>query len=108
MIMMLKHLTDTSLLNDTKILVEKEQRLTLQVLDHLLEVDMRCLYSTLGFSNLFNYCVHELKYSSAEASLRISAVRLMKKVEGIEKKVEEGRINLTQLSQLGNFLNRQG
>lgn len=96
--MNLKHLTDTALLLDTKILVAHEREISLKVLHHLKEIERRRLFSDKGYSSLFDYAVRELGYSEPSAARRISAARLLKEMPEIEKRIESGVLSLTNLS----------
>lgn len=101
--MNLKHLTNKTLLADTKKLVSSERELTVQILHHLKEIDKRKLYSDLGFSSLYEYCVKELCYPEASAHRRISSARLLGEIPSIETQIEKGNLNLTTLSNLAQF-----
>lgn len=78
-------------------LVKEERRISAEVLDHLLEINERCLYLKMGHDSLLKYCVRELKYSEAAAYRRIKAMRLIKEVKGAREKYLSQKINLTQL-----------
>ncbi|MCB9024863.1 MAG: hypothetical protein H6625_00975 [Bdellovibrionaceae bacterium] len=95
----LKHLKDHELLTQTLNLVQKERQLLTQVLHHLKEVERRRLFSDLGYQSLFEYAVKELKYSEGQAGRRIQAMRLLKELPEIEKKIESGALSLTNISQ---------
>lgn len=53
--MKLSHLTDKTLLNDTKNLVFSERRMTTRILHHLKEIEQRKLYADLKCTSLFDY-----------------------------------------------------
>lgn len=93
----LKHLTDKTLLNDTKKLAAEYRSVTTQLLHHLKEVDNRKLYSDLGYSCLFNYVVQELGFSEPSAAGRIKAARLLSEIPEIESKIVSGDLNLTNI-----------
>jgi hypothetical protein len=101
--MNLKHLTDKSLIEDLKFLVTREREFLARILHHLKELDKRRLYSDLGFSSLFDYCVRELGYSEGEAVRRIQAARLLADIPEIEKKIESGHLSLSNISQASTF-----
>jgi 5-methylcytosine-specific restriction endonuclease McrA len=103
----LTFICDETLLIDIKILVGKERNLTISVLHHLQEISRRKLFAFAGFSSLFSFCVHELGYSEAETALRISAMKLTNELKEVEKKIEEGKISLTQAAQVGTMLRNQ-
>ncbi len=75
--MKLTHLTDQSLLKDTKSLAQKERSLRIQILWHLREIDRRKLYADLKYSSLWEYATQELGYSEGTAFRRITAARAL-------------------------------
>jgi len=105
--MKITDLSDSNLLEQTTLLVQKEKEFTLQILKHLQEIDRRRLHCDLGFSSMFTYCTDHLRYSPSEAQVRISAMRLMKNSGPIEKAIETGDLNLTNAGLLGDFVKRQ-
>lgn len=96
--MNLRHLTDKTLLADTKRLVEKERSLSIQILHHLKEIERRRLFSDLGYGSLFEYTVKELGYSEASASRRIQSARLLKEIPTIENKLKTGELSITNVA----------
>ncbi|RYZ83833.1 MAG: HNH endonuclease, partial [Proteobacteria bacterium] len=57
-------------------------------------------YAELGFASLFDYLVRGQRYSEGAAQRRISAARIAKHHPGIEQKIADGSLNLTQLSKM--------
>ena len=105
--MLLKHLTDATLLKDTKFLVKEERRLTLSILFHFQEIERRKLYSDLRFPSLFEYAVSELKYSQASAQRRIEASRLLKDLPEIIGPLEREELSLTNVAAANSFFRSQ-
>ena len=105
--MNLKHLTDKVLISDTKKLVSSEREVTVKILHHLKEIDRRKLYSDLGFSSLYDYCVRELGYSEGSAHRRISSARLLHEIPAIGEKIESGNLNLMIVSDLAQFFKEE-
>lgn len=101
--MELRHLTDKALLEDTKYLVARERELTTKILHHLKEIGHRKLYSDLGYTSLFDYCLRELGYAESAAIRRIQASRLLGDLPQIEEKIENGSLSLTNLALLNQF-----
>lgn len=97
-------LNDTELLKSTRELAQREREITTQVLRHLAEIERRKLYCDvqradgLKYGSLFDYVVHELKYSEGAADRRISAMRLLKELPELEAKIEAGVLSLTNVS----------
>jgi hypothetical protein len=96
--MNLKFLSNTELHLQTKSKTEQERRQTIEILWHLRENEKRMLYAEMGFRDLKEYCVKELKYSEGSAWRRISAMRLLKEMPEVEQKIQAGDLNLTQIS----------
>jgi 5-methylcytosine-specific restriction endonuclease McrA len=96
--MNLKTLSNQELHQHTRSKAESERRLTLEILWHLRENERRMLYAQMGYRDLKEYCIKELKYSEGSAWRRISAMRLLKEVPEVEIKIQSGELNLTQVS----------
>ncbi len=96
--MNLKHLTDKTLLTDTKVLATIHREVTAKLLHHLREIEHRKLYSELGYSSLFAYAVQELGFDESSASRRIKASRLLEIMPEIEEKIESGELSLSNLA----------
>lgn len=105
--MNLKHLNDKTLLQETLRLVRSERRITTEILHHLKEVERRRLFSDLGHKSMMDYAVKELKYSHSAAKRRIDASRLIKKIPGIEKKISEGYLTLSNINQADSFFKKE-
>lgn len=105
--MNLRHLTNKTLLLDTKHLVAREREITLKLLHHLKEIERRRLFSDLGYGSLFEYIVKELGYSEPAASRRLHATRLLKELPHIEKKISDGSLSLTNLSLVGQLFKNE-
>lgn len=103
----LRGLTDKILHEKTQALVKSEREVTLQVLQHLREVERRSLFATLSYSSLFEYAVKELKYSESAALRRISSMRLLRELPELEKKVGSGSLALSTLSQAQSFFRQE-
>jgi 5-methylcytosine-specific restriction endonuclease McrA len=93
-------INDNQLLDQTFSLRQKERSLTYLILQNLIEIEKRKLYSELKYASLYKYLIKHLKYSAAEAQIRIQAMKLIRGVPSVAKKIEEGKISLTQASDL--------
>ena len=79
----IKQLSNKELLSKTKLLVQKERNIHIQVLRHLAEIDSRRLYfQDMASSSLFDYAVRELGYSEGAAYRRIKAMKLCRDLPG--------------------------
>ena len=90
-----KNLNNQQLLSQTKLLVQKERNIHIQVLRHLGEIDSRKLYLEQGFSSLFDYTVKELGYSEGAAYRRIKAMKLCRDLPDTENRLQSGRLSLS-------------
>ncbi|MNK99946.1 hypothetical protein D3C87_1203630 [compost metagenome] len=100
----IKKLSDHQLLASTDKLVSEERRITLEVLQHLREVEVRRLYIDLEFESMYKYCIQRLKYSEGEAQRRLSAARLLRELPEIESQIQSGDLNITNLSAVQSFV----
>jgi len=102
-----KYKSDENLISDLKDIVKRERELQTELLHHLKEVENRKIYLQKGFSSLFAYMTEELKYSEGSAQRRIQAMRLIKELPSVEKKLESGEISLMVASQVQGYLQRE-
>ena len=98
----IRDLKDSELLSTTKVLVQKERTVTMEVLRHLQEIERRKLYA-FKYGSLFDYAIQELGYSEAAASRRIQAVRLIREIPEVAPKIESGALNLSNVCQAQSF-----
>ena len=103
----IKQLSNKELLSHTKLLVQKERSIHIQVLRHLAEIDSRKLFFKQGFSSLFDYAVRELGYSEGAAYRRIKAMKLCREIPETAKRLQSGRLSLSAASQLQVFFEKQ-
>ena len=99
----IKALTDSELLNQTRLLVSRERELTTELLWHLREVERRRLFAEQGYSSLFDYVRRGLGYCEASADRRISAMRLLREHPEIEPALKSGALSLSNASALQHF-----
>lgn len=83
-----------------KSLAAQERTLTKEVLWHIAEVDKRKLFLLFAYPSLFAYLTQHIGYSEGAAQRRIDAARLIKKVPEVSAAIEEGTINLAQVSKV--------
>jgi hypothetical protein len=97
------NLTHSEILQKAKQTALEERRLGIALLHYLQEIERRRIFSP-QFSSLHEYVVRELGYSDGAAHRRISAMRLMRDVADVEKKLSSGSLTLSTASQVQNFL----
>ena len=103
----IKQLSNKELLSQTKLLVQKERDIHIQVLRHLAEIDFRKLFFRQGFFSLFDYAVRELGYSEGAAYRRIKAMKLCRELPETANRLQSGRLSLSAASQLQVFFEKQ-
>lgn len=97
-------LTDEELLARTSALVSRERGATADVIEHLVEIERRNLHLGQACASLWAYCRERLGYSEDEASKRVRVARMARLVPGILDELRSGRIHLTGLFLLSQFL----
>lgn len=105
--MNLKHLSDKTLIAETKRLAARERAITSEILHHLKEIERRKLFSELGFPTMVAYAIKELHYSEASAIRRIRAARLLADIPELEEKIIDGSLTLSGLNQAVGFFHRE-
>ncbi len=105
--MNLKHLTDKTLIQETKKLVNQERKFTTTILHHLKEIERRKLFSEYGYSSMVHYAVKEFHYSESAAVRRIQSARMMADIPELEEKINDGSLTLSGLSKAAGFFARE-
>ena len=98
--MNLKNVSNTNLLSKTHDLVQDERRITVELIEHLREIEARMLYAEVGYSSLFEFCVRHLGLSEGSAYRRISALRLIKEVPEVRDQIEAGTFSLSNAARV--------
>lgn len=103
----MEHLTNETLLAHLKELVNREQEILNEVLEHLAEVERRKLHLLEAYPSLFEFCTRYLGYSANEAYLRIQAVRLIRDVPAAEPMLKTGKLSLSNAALLQTHLQQE-
>ncbi|WP_413294401.1 HNH endonuclease [Bdellovibrio sp. HCB185ZH] len=90
-----------------KVFVKNERKILHIILEHNKEIDSRRLFLERGFDSTLSYLIHTHGYSKTAAEKRLYAARLMRDVPEIANKVEEGRLNLSQLCQVSSAIKQK-
>jgi hypothetical protein len=101
---MLNKISDRQLVDEVIIKVKAEKKLVAEVISYLGEIDRRKVFADYGVSSLFKFCTRILKYSDAEAGIRVKAVRAVKRIPEIMPKMKAGTLGLTAVAQVETFL----
>ncbi len=86
--------------------VSHENKLKIEILHLLAEVERRRLYSK-SYPSLFEYCTKVLKYSASSAQRRIDTMRAMRLIPEIEEKIIKGELNLSSVAQAQSFFRHE-
>lgn len=101
---LLRELSDSDLLAQTRHMVKSEQRATAAVIGHLAEIGKRRLYLREGYRSLFSYCTGALHLSEHETYHRIEAGRLAARFPAVLAALERGDVHLTAVRLLAPYL----
>lgn len=85
----------------------KEKSATLALLQFLKQIDERRTYAVLGYPSLFKYIEEGLGYSPAQASDRVSATRLLRRVPVVAEKLSSGEHTLTSIAKVASHVRRE-
>lgn len=105
--MSLQNISNSELISRMEKLVRTERKITHLVLLHVVEIEERKLYAEMGFDSMYSYLTRGLGYSEASAYRRLQSARLLKQVPAIAEKLEDGSLNLSQLTQVQKCLKEQ-
>ncbi|WII71686.1 HNH endonuclease signature motif containing protein [Bdellovibrio sp. 22V] len=103
----LSKISNVELLNRLEKLARTERKITHLILWHINEVESRRLFAELGFDSMFKYLTKHLGYGEDSAYRRLQAARLLKQVPAVAEKLEEGSLNLTQLTQVQKCIKQE-
>src|SRR4051812_45264449 len=99
----MKNITSKELLARTKRLVAEERRITLELIEHLREIDRRLLFAELGYGSLFEFARKELGLSEGSANRRINAMKLTRDVPEARHSLLDGRLSLSNAAKVQGF-----
>lgn len=102
-----KHLNDDELHSASQRIAAKERAVTLELLNHLAEIERRHLFSKFSCSSLHAYCVKYLKMSDPQAGRRVAASRMLNEIPALKKKVANGELSMTSVCQASSFFHRE-
>lgn len=110
--MNLSQLANSELLLRLEKLSRTERKITHVILWHILEVENRKLYADRGYASCFEYLTKGLGYSEGSAYRRLQSARLLNKMPemlsaSISAKLENGSLNLSQLTQVQKCLKKE-
>jgi len=100
----LTRLSNSALLDQLMLLVQREREATAMLVAHLAEVKRRKLYLGEGYGSMFRYCTRALHLSEHAAYLRLEAARMVLCFPSILSALETGELNLTSIRLLAPHL----
>ena len=100
----LTHLSDESLRRELSAAAANERHATAELVAHIAEFDERKLYLPAAYSNMFAYCVGELRLSEDAAKKRIQVARVARLCPAVFDALGEGRVHLSGLVLLAPHL----
>jgi 5-methylcytosine-specific restriction endonuclease McrA len=103
----LSKLSDSQIIKRLDALVQKERETTLEILRHLIEMDLRSLYLGRGYGSLFEYCTRHLGYSESAAGRRIKTARCIRDFPEIYEMLSKNELNISTVSKLAVTLTEE-
>src|SRR5262245_4806002 len=97
-------LSDAELVARLPSLVQAERGATLEVIEHLVEMERRRLYLAQATSSLYRYCIDRLGYAEDAALKRHRVARLALRLPEALEELRAGTMHLTGLFLLSPYL----
>jgi len=102
-----KNLADQKLVDKLKVLVRTERKITAEILSFIREVERRRLYLNYHYTSMFLFLTKEIGYSGSAAQRRIESSRLLGELPEIKADLQEGNLNLSQVSLLAQCVRQK-
>jgi len=90
-----------------KQLVVTERKVTAEIIEAIQSIDQKKIYLQIGFPTLFAFLTEHIGYTAASAQRRIDAARLLVSVPEIKTDVQNGRLNLSQVSMVAQSIRQK-
>jgi hypothetical protein len=97
-------LSDCELVARLPTLVQAERHATVDLIEHLVEMERRRLYLRLSVSSLYRYCIDRLRYGEDAALKRHRVAKLALRLPQVLDELRAGTIHLTGLFLLSTHL----
>jgi 5-methylcytosine-specific restriction endonuclease McrA len=104
MFISLRSVSDQEILSRTSALAAQDRKLTLSLLLHLNEVELRKLYLKSGHGSMFDYCTSRLRYSEPSALRRVKTARCLARFPALYALLESGEVSLSTISTVAKIL----
>ena len=89
------------------LLIQRERAASVDVIEHLVEIDGRRLYLEQACSSLYSFCMERMGYSENEALKRARVARLATRLPQVLDELRSGALHLTALFLLAPHLTEQ-
>lgn len=100
----LQGMRDDDLKSELRMLVQRSNEHTSDVLAHLAEFEARQLYSSLGFQSMWEYTTEQLGICQTTAWRKLAAARVCREYPGTFERVAKGELQVCVLSALSEHL----
>src|SRR5688500_6882489 len=98
--------SDSELVARRPTLVQAERHTTVDLIEHLVEMERRRLYLTLSVSSLYRYCIQRLGYAEDAALKRHRVAKLALRLPQVLDELRAGTLHLTGLFLLSPHLTK--
>lgn len=99
-------LADQALVNEMKVLLNKERHIGEAILLVLQEIKVRRLYAGLGYGSLFEMLVKHYSMSETAAYQRINALKLIEAVPEAKAALLNNELNLSSMAKAQSFIGK--
>ena len=96
--------SEREIVEQLRSLQTREEDIVRESIELLRQIDQKNIFLKMGYPNLYEFCIRELKYSGGSAYRRISAMRLIKDIPEIKEKVDANVFSLSALAQVQTFI----
>lgn len=100
--MNLKLLSKDQLVQNLKNLVSDERRITTEILHYLKEVEAQRIFDELGYKSMYYFIKDHLGYSEGQAYRRLNALKVLKEIPEVSKKIESGELLVSVIADAQN------
>ncbi|MBC7385032.1 MAG: HNH endonuclease [Cryobacterium sp.] len=90
-----------------KNLITNERRIGVEILECLHDIEKNRAYSELHYDGLYSFCVHELKFTDAQAYQRIQAMRALREVPEMKPLIESGSLSVSNVAKVHTHFRKE-
>jgi 5-methylcytosine-specific restriction endonuclease McrA len=100
----LSSLSDSVFLRRLESFIYQERQVGLKIVRYLIEMDRRELYTKMGYSSLFDFCVRHLRCSESDANRKIKAARCIRDFPEVYAMLDKNELDLCKVALISNSL----